>query len=272
MSGKKKEKEGSGFFWKLLLLMSVGVFAFSGYQLFSIFSEYKQGVDEYDSMSHQVVTKSEDPLEIIEQKTTEDGQILTAELPDYQAPDVDFDQLQAMNPDVIGWIEIEAIPEISYPIVQTSNNDYYLHRTVNRTSNSAGAIFVDYTNSSDFTDCNTIIYGHNMKNGSMFGKLKQLCEKEKYKYSKYIWICTPQGKYRYEIFSMQYANVNSDTYTFFREHDEQFGNYLVNMAAQSQIDMQTQYLTKEDYVITLSTCTSNENTRFVVQARWIATY
>lgn len=52
-----------------------------------------------------------------------------------------------------------------------------------------------------------------MKNGSMFGKLKQLYEKEKYKDSKYLWICTPQGKYRYEIFSMQYADVNSDTYT-----------------------------------------------------------
>lgn len=111
-----------------------------------------------------------------------------------------------------------------------------------------------------------------MKNGSMFGKLKQLYEKEKYKDSKYLWICTPQGKYRYEIFSMQYADVNSDTYTLFSDHSEEFGNYLIKMQEKSKTDLGAKNLTKDDYIVTLSTCTSNDQVRFVVQARWVGTY
>ena len=138
--------------------------------------------------------------------------------------------------------------------------------------NFAGSVFIDSTNASDFSDCNTIIYGHNMKNGSMFGKLKQMYESEKYKDSKYLWICTPNGKYRYEIFSMQYAKVGSDVYTLFSAHDEQFEAYVKKMAKQSKVDMKALGLGKDDYVVTLSTCTSDESVRFVVQARWVGTY
>ena len=190
----------------------------------------------------------------------------------FARPEVDFDALKAINDDVVGWLELEAIPSISYPITQGEDNEYYLHRTIKQTYNFAGSIFIDSTNASDFSDCNTIIYGHNMKNGSMFGKLKQMYESGKYKDSKYLWICTPDGKYRYEIFSMQYANVNSDVYTLFSEHDDQFGAYVNKMAKQSKVNMKTKGLSKDDYVVTLSTCTSNESMRFVVQARWVGTY
>lgn len=269
---KKKERKSSGFFWKLLFIMALAVFCFSGYQLFTIYQGYKAGVDEYSEVAHQTVVKSSEPLVVKEQKVTEDGQLLVPEEPDYQPPQVDFGELQQMNSDVIGWLEIEAIPEISYPIVQGQDNDYYLHRTFKRADNFAGSIFADYTNSPDFSDCNTIIYGHNMKNGSMFGKLKRLCENQKYKDSKYLWICTPAGKYCYEIFSMQYAHVDSETYTLFSGHDESFGSYLGRMAEKSQVDMNTQNLTADDRIVTLSTCTADDNVRFVVQARWVATY
>src|SRR5699024_10695797 len=86
---------------------------------------------------------------------------------------------------------------------QGEDNDYYLHRTFRGQENFAGSIFVDASNAADFSDPNTIIYGHNMKNGSMFGTLRRLYDQEKYKDSKYLWICTPEGKFRYEIFSLQ---------------------------------------------------------------------
>ena len=111
-----------------------------------------------------------------------------------------------------------------------------------------------------------------MKNGSMFGTLKQLYEGEKYKDSRYLWICTPEGKFRYEIFSLQYADVNSDTYTLFPEHGEAFGQYLENMKSRSEVDLGTEGLSPEDYIVTLSTCTSDDQIRFVVQARWVGTY
>lgn len=269
---KRKKKQRGGFFWKLLFLLALGVFCFSAYQLFTIYKGYKEGVDEYQSVAHDtVVYNSTEPLVAKEQRKTESGEVLAAEAPDYQPPEVDFDKLQQMNPDVKGWIELEAL-DISYPVVQGKDNDYYLHRTFKGTQNYAGSIFLDSVNSPGFSDCNTIIYGHNMKNGSMFGKLKQMYEDEKYKKSKYLWICTPQGKYRYEIFSLQYADVNSDTYTLFSAHDEEFGGYLEKMAKKSKADLQTENLTKDDYIITLSTCTSDDQVRFVVQARWVGTY
>lgn len=272
MGKKKKEKGGSGFLWKVLFILALGVFCFSAYQLITIYRGYKAGVDEYSAVARQTVVKITEPLVPVEQKVTEEGQLLVPEELHYQPPQVDFGALQEMNPDVIGWLEVEAIPDISYPIVQGEDNDYYLHRTFKRAENFAGSIFIDYTNDPKFTDCNTIIYGHNMKNGSMFGKLKQLWESEKYKDSKYLWICTPAGKYRYEIFSMQYAEVNSETYTLFSAHDDAFGEYLGKMAEKSEADLGTENLAKEDTVVTLSTCTSNDSVRFVIQARWIATY
>ena len=271
MTAKKKKKSG-GIFWKLLFLVALCVFCFSMYQLVNIYLGYKKGVDEYHAVAEATTVQSSEPLEVVEEKKDEEGNLIPEEELTVNPPEVDFDALKAINDDVVGWLELEAIPSISYPIAQGEDNEYYLHRTIKKTYNFAGSVFIDSTNASDFSDCNTIIYGHNMKNGSMFGKLKQMYESKKYKDSKYLWICTPNGKYRYEIFSMQYAKVGSDVYTLFSAHDEQFEAYVKKMAIQSKVDMKALELGKDDYVVTLSTCTSDESVRFVVQARWVGTY
>lgn len=96
--------------------------------------------------------------------------------PEEQQPvapiNVDFASLKSINDDVIGWIYMEALPQISYPMVQGKDNNMYLHQTYEKNYNFAGTIFIDYENKRDFSDCNTLVYGHNMKNGSMFGMLK----------------------------------------------------------------------------------------------------
>ena len=273
---KEEERGGSGIFWNMMLFISLAVFVFSAYQLYSIFAEYKEGTDQYADISNMVVDKPVEPPVIVEEKEiiNEQGEVEKpyTDLPEYAAPEVDFEELMKVNDDVIGWIEVEAIPSISYPIVQADDNDYYLKRTIYKKWNSAGSIFADYSNDGAFSDCNTIIYGHNMKNGSMFGLLSNLYEDEKYRESPYIWICTPNGKYRYEIFSMQYTHANSSTYTFHQTQGDDFLQYLIKMASVSEVDFKIPYLSGDDRIITLSTCTSDKNTRFVVQARWIATY
>lgn len=272
MMGTKKNKKSGGFFWKILFLAALVVFCFSGYQLFAIYQGYKAGVDEYKEVEHQVVRKSQEPLVLKDQPETEQSQeVLEAQTPDYQPPEVDFEELKSMNPDVIGWLDVEAL-DISYPIVQGKDNDYYLHRTFKGQDNFAGSIFVDASNAPDFSDPNTIIYGHNMKNGSMFGTLRRLYDQEKYKDSKYLWICTPEGKFRYEIFSLQLADVTSDTYTLFSDHGDTFAAYLEKMKQRSEVDLGTELLSGNDYIVTLSTCTSDDQVRFVVQARWVGTY
>ena len=258
----KKKKTAGDIVLTVVLIAAICVFCYAGYNLFHIYTEYKKGTDEYNEIAQMAVTER-DP----------DGEEAGPSAGELKAPmNIDFASLKSVNDDVVGWIYVEAVPDINYPIVHGKDNETYLHRTYEKNYNFAGTIFVDYENKGDFSDCNTIVYGHNMKNGSMFGKLKQMYESEKYKDSKYLWICTPNGKYRYEIFSMQYAKVGSDVYTLFSAHDEQFEAYVKKMAKQSKVDMKALGLGKDDYVVTLSTCTSDESVRFVVQARWVGTY
>ncbi len=262
------KKKKNNFFWKLLMGIAICVFCFSAYQLFHICRGYKTGVDEYKHMEQEAVIENTEPLEPILEKEN----ISLPDKPEVYPPEVNFEKLKATNEDVVGWLYLEGLEDISYPIVQGKDNEYYLHRTVKRTENFAGSIFIDADNTADFTDPNTIIYGHNMKNGSMFGKLKWMLEKELYKKSKYFWISTPEGKYRYEIFSMQYVDAVSDTYTLFSSQDENFEKYIRKMKEQSKVELENENLGKDEYVVTLSTCTSNKDIRFVVQGRWIGTY
>ena len=230
----------------LLIFILTIVFYISCYILLKDLKEYK----ESDKSTEKLIEES---IEIKEET---------------QKRSIDWEYLKSINKDIIAWIEIENT-KIDYPILK-DKDVYYLKHTFDKKYNSNGSIFT--TNSYPFEDKETIVYGHNMKNGSMFGKLKQMYESEKYKDSKYLWICTPNGKYRYEIFSMQYAKVGSDVYTLFSAHDEQFEAYVKKMAKQSKVDMKALGLGQDDYVVTLSTCTSDESVRFVVQARWVGTY
>ncbi len=163
-----------------------------------------------------------------------------------------------------GWLYIEAL-DISYPVVQGPDNDAYLHTTYEGTSNFAGSIFLDYQNQGDFSDGNTIVYGHNMKNLSMFGKLKQIKEQEKYKDSVYFWMMTPESNDVYQIFSAFYTEADSDVYTMYSGGGEAFAQYLANMAARSEIPVEQPPMDENSHIITLSTCAASDTTgRFVV--------
>ena len=182
----------------------------------------------------------------------------------YPELQIDFAELIRTNQVFRGWLYFPAL-DISYPVVQGEDNDEYLHHTYEGTYNFAGSIFLEYTNQGDFSDCNTIIYGHNMKNGSMFGKLKEFRE-DAYGKSPYIWILTPEGDYRYEIFSAYVTPVNSDTYTLFKGPDKEFQEYVEAMKENSEIETRDMEVDVKDKVITQATCTGNEASRYVVQA------
>jgi len=125
---------------------------------------------------------------------------------------VDFDALWKVNPDVKGWIYLEALG-ITYPVVKGETNDDYLYTSVKGTANSGGSIFMDYRNSDDFLDPHTLIYGHNMKDGSMFGKLKKLYDQkfvDEWDAPLCFWIITPEGKYRFDIFSIHTVSATGD--------------------------------------------------------------
>lgn len=270
---KKKKKRGGNPLWTIVFVAALAVFCFSAYKLIGIYLDYKTGTDEYKDLQQYTTEITKTPETPAPTKTADaSAESEPAATPEPETPDyptepplsVDFDALKAINPDVKGWLYIEAL-DISYPVVQGPDNDAYLHTTYEGTSNFAGSIFLDYQNQGDFSDGNTIVYGHNMKNLSMFGKLKQMKEQEKYKDSVYFWMLTPESNDVYQIFSAFYTEADSDVYTMYSGGGEAFAQYLANMAARSEIPVEQPPMDENSHIITLSTCAASDTTgRFVV--------
>ena len=255
---EQKKKRKSDVLLTIALIAAIVVFCYAAFNLYHIYTEYKKGTDEYNQIEEMAVTERDaDSAEVAGPNAQLKPPI-----------EVDFDKLKSVNEDVVGWIYVDALPDISYPIVKGKDNQTYLHQTYEKNYNFAGTIFVDYENSGDFSDCNTLVYGHNMKNGSMFGHLKKFREDDRlYKQDKYFWILTPERNYRYEIITAYTTGVNSDTYTLFKGPGEEFEKYLETIKGYSEIQTDDTDLTIKDKIVTLSTCTGNESTRFVVQGK-----
>lgn len=280
--GKKKHTFGD-FLRILLMLIALAVFCYSAYMLYTFYREYKKGSDEYDNLelNYTLDEEESEDIDVLEdddavQSVSGDRKMVTVTvegeevlLPVMNNP-IDFEELQSINTDVCGWLRIRAL-DISYPLVQAEDNDYYLHRTFEREDNFAGCLFVNCDNKSDFSDTNTIIYGHNMKNGSMFGKLKQFGESDVFEKSKYFWIFTPDFIYQYRIFSAMVVNKTGLTYqTSFLGNE--YREFLDTAFANSQVENTDVEVTQDDRVVTLSTCTGDDATRFVVIGKLAQTY
>ena len=259
---KKKKKTTVGdVILTVILIIAIGVFGYAAFNLFNIYTEYKKGSDEYNAIAEMAVTERE-PTKSTQTIVTEPTQSMGLQAP----MSIDFASLRAINDDVIGWIYIPALEDVSYPVVRGLDNNFYLHQTYQKNYNFAGTIFVDKDNNDDFNDCNTIIYGHNMKNGTMFGQLRKFSEStEAYDTNKYFWIFTPDVDYRYEIIAAYTTAINSYTYTLFKGPGQEFVNYLYSIVEASDIPTTHGAMGVNDKVVTLSTCTGDESTRFVVQ-------
>lgn len=182
------------------------------------------------------------------------------------APSVDFKGLKEKGRDIVAWISVPSMG-IEYPVVQTDNNEDYLHTTAFGSNYYAGSIILEAVNSPAFTDVNTILYGHNMSNGSMFGSLARLQE-DVPDGPVYIWICTPDAGYLYRVFSEYVTDMHSDAYRMFGTKDTSAdaAKWISEISGKSKVpfEMPPTYIKR---VLTLSTCTSaSDNTRRVVHA------
>lgn len=245
--GRRKKKGGSGIVSNIILVIAIVVFAVSAYQLYGIFSEYNKGDKEYDKIQDLVIhtEKKED--------TEED------------VFSVDFAKLLEMNSDVVGWIRFDEPSEINYPVVQGRDNSEYLKRTFEANTNKLGTLFVDVNNPGDFSGRNTFIYGHNMKNGSMFAQLLKYKDDSFYKEHPYFYIYTPDGKKRtYEIFSAGVVKDTSDSYIMDYADDAAFQKYIDYIKQQSAYPT-TAEVTAASKIVSLSTCTNvRDDERFLV--------
>lgn len=179
---------------------------------------------------------------------------------------VDFDKLKAVNEDIVGWIWIPDTV-VNYPLLQGSSNSEYLNLNYRRQYSSIGSIFIEVGSMADFSFRNTIIYGHNVRNRSMFGALNQYADLAYAEAHKTVYIFLEDGIHKYEVFSAYQTIASSDTYTntfsstdAYRDYLELITNATVSITPATEVSV-------KDYIITLSTCTNrNRDDRFIVHA------
>ena len=182
---------------------------------------------------------------------------------------IDFKKLKEQNPDTVAYIKVNNT-NIDYIVVKGNDNDYYLHHSFKQKPNSAGWVFASYQNKIDGTDKNIVIFGHNMRDGSMFGTLKKVLTKKWYnnKDNQSIKLVAEQGTFTYKVFSV-YQVMPEDYYiqTDFN-NDKQYANFLKTIKARSINDFGIS-ITKDDSILTLSTCSSTGKERVVLHAKKI---
>lgn len=178
---------------------------------------------------------------------------------------VDFAALKEKCPDIVGWLYCSDSP-INLPVVQGEDNDYYLRRLIDGSGNNSGTVFADYRNAPDFSDRNTILYGHNMKNRSMFGSLSDYRNQGYYDAHPVMWFLTPEKAYKLELVAGFVTPSNGDIYSVLQSDEEAYA--LMQEAVAASTFATELELVPGDRYLMLSTCSYEfRNARYVLAGR-----
>ena len=256
------------------VMLSVGLICMiiSIYGLVDIYLEYKKSDDIYKDAEEQFVQihdpNNEDGLGTESITEATETEVEMPPVPWYEMATVDLAGLKQSYPDIAGWIFFED-GLISYPVMHAEDNEKYLHTTYNGKEAKAGSIFIEAAHKEDFTDIHTIIYGHNMKNLSMFGRLKHYkTQAGYYEEHKYFQIFCGDEILRYQIFA--YRDVPVDFMIYSQEYKS--GRVLsYDLLRASYINPKLD-IEDDDKIITLSTCTADDTHRFIVSAVLVERY
>lgn len=254
----------------LMALVCFGIAATFAWKIYSTQQENAEGDAVYNAIAQAVSTEkpeqaespdeslgiSAEPEETVEAPTIE--RVLT----------VDFDELFAINEDVVAWLYLPDTV-INYPVVQGTDNSYYLKHLLDGTYNNNGCLFIDYKNKIDFSDDNTLIYGHHMDSGKMFASLVNYKEQSFYDAHPVVYFSTPEQDYMIEIFSGYVTTTDSDAYMISWSSREEKIQWLKDMFHNSDFYSElTVY--PDDHIVTLSTCDYVfQDARYVVHGRLV---
>ena len=234
---------------QILLFIFISIMIFTGIKILNWLKENKD--------SNNIIEDIQDSISIDDNIDTVDKY------------NVDFDSLKQKNSDTIAWLKVNGT-SIEYPIIKTTNNDFYMTHSFDKSYNSAGWVFMDYKDKFDGTDNNMVIYGHNRRDGSMFGTLKNiLTEKWQNNTDNFIIpLITENEKSEYRVFSV-YRIEKEDYYiTTNFGTDNEFQKFIDKIKSRSvknfDVDVNT-----EDHILTLSTCADNNKYRVVLHAKKI---
>lgn len=272
MKSEKEHKKGK-ILMRVATVIFLCMFLFSLYKVVDILKEYSNIAKLYDEANAAYARENRGDT--------------------HEAPiDVDFEKIRAVNSDVVGWIYIPNT-DISFPLLHGEDNNQYLYHSYEKEWIAAGSIFLDYRCNADFADRNTVIYGHNMHNGSMFGSLKKYKDEEYKDEHRDIYIMKADGEWnRYEAVAYYQATVEGPTYVLplreaengSKESDkagkiqtssstaEDF-NTLIDTIKSSSVYETEADIDEADKLITLSTCTqdSRNDVRMILAAKLIET-
>ena len=168
-------------------------------------------------------------------------------------PFIDFDEMRELFPSIIGWIQSEGTV-INYPIVQGTDNDFYLNHKPDRTRHRWGSIYMDYRNSPDFSDQNIIIYGHDMASGDMFGSLLNYHNQSYFEAHDSMFIFTPTANYVLMLFAGYVINATNEVPPMFFLDEDDFEQYIIDIRSRSIFtsDLDVNF---GDQLVFLATCT-----------------
>lgn len=239
----------------LLILLS-GTLAVSSYMAVKEFIEYRKAGYLYKNLQDEFMetnhTEDTEPDETLEQTNPIEAAPIT----------VDFTSLLKQNSDIVGWIYCPDTP-INYPVVQGKDNNQYLRRDLYGNYLVSGTVFVDYRNEMIGEDTNYIVYGHNMKNGTMFSSLAKYKEQSYYDEHPILYYLTPNGDYKVELYAG--IVVKRDAIIYVPNPDKaEFSEFLRNAKETSTFKSDVE-ITENDTLITLSTCSYEyNNARYIV--------
>lgn len=260
---------------KLILCIAIIGIGVSGWGIYSTLKQYNKSIKAYNELEKYV--KIDNP--VIVEEIKEEEILDVTEVEDVSLIDVDFDMdfasLKAINPDIIGWIYYEPV-ELSYPVVMDRGDDFYEHYSFDLEKNVAGAIFMDYACKPNLEGFNSIIYGHNMRNGTMFGSLKKLlADTSIINENPYFYIFTDKYAYMYKIVCAYYTPAGSQTYDlkleYSMEDKEKYIDYMESVALYKEDEFFNTPIDENVRIATLSTCHGlNSGNRTVIHGVLIA--
>lgn len=241
MGKYEKKKSKKNVMANILLIIFVALLIISSIEIIKWYKENKNNQKIKEKISEAIIINEEETL-------------------------IDFGKLKEINKDTVGWIKVNGT-DIEYAIVKTDNNSYYLNNNFENEYNKAGWIFADYKNKLDGTDKNIVIYGHNRKDGSMFSSLKNILKEEWYsnKENRKITFITENEESIYEVFSI-YQIKAEDYYITTDFKNGEFLKYIETVINRSIKDFNIE-VSKEDNILTLSTCGNDNDYRVVLHAR-----
>lgn len=257
-----------------LLLIAMTVAGYSGFKLWKYYHAYLEDRQLYKELRDTILQTIEDDSES-ESKESEPVSTLKKQRrrnKEKEPPfEIDWEELKGINEDIIGWVYFTGLPQISYPILQAADNEYYVHRTYDLSSSDskAGSIFMDYRMASDFSSPYSVIYGHNVRDGSMLSDLALLKDQKLYDEEPYFWILTPNGNYRYQIFSIFQCHRSADV--FQRSFDfwgEDFSKWQDELKARNSMQGNVE-LSESTHIIVFSTCVPNSFDRTIVCGKYL---